>query len=359
MDTQLISGANVEVTASTDRANHPVAKAIITGKDENGSDFRDEHRFPATSRISKHLEIMTPTQLSERLSGGTYFYVGGSLFDFRRGDYKGFIHTPGNIDALKNTIGIRSIESRYNQGNTQSSRHSLSKEWSQNEIVIPSFGEGGKFDSRLTFSWNPFVRTIRSSFDIVRLICENGMTGLTSLFSAKIPLENRWQEHLEIANVQIQNKLHSLIGQRFTNMGVERATIADCLLLQKHAQDRLESPLNLGQDTRNRIRNIVAAVSPEVQLAKYYKPAVFEDKRLGAQLPSHLTAFDAYNVATELSSHTSESEKSTTHSLDRFANVLVFDRADRKQHAARFGVDPNAAAFSDPEAAFFGNIATS
>ena len=355
--TILVSGADVDVTASTNQQNHPVAVANITGRDENGRPYEAEHRFAATSRISKALDLMTPVQLSERLSGGHYFFINGCLFDFRDGDYRGFVHSNDNIEAMKNVIGIDVVDSRSNNDNTQSSRYRLSKHWSTDNIVVPQFGEGGKFDSRLTFVWSPFNRNIRSSFDIVRLICENGMTGLSALFSAKIPVINRWEEHLDIASIQIQNKLNTMVGQRFMNMAEERATIADCLQLQSHAENRLESILNSGNlKTREQLRNIIAAVSPEVQLANFYKAPVFEDRRLGAQLTSHLTAFDAYNIATELSSHSSEGNGSTDFALDRFANALVFDRADRRQHAARFGAGPSTAAFSDPDAAFFGDV---
>lgn len=356
-ETRLISGADVQVAASTNRQNVPVAVATIRGTDENGRNFEAEHRFPTTSRISKSLDLMTPVQLSERLSGGHYFFVGGCLFDFRDGNYNGFIHTRDNIEHLKRVIGIEVVNANRNSDRSQSRNYRLAKHWSTNDIVVPQFGEGGKFDSRLTYTWSPFSSTIRSAFDIVRLICENGMTGLTALFGAKIPLENRWEEHLDIASAQIQNKLNSMVGARFQGMAGERATIADCQLLETHARNRLDSILNSGDvKRREQLRNIINAVSPELQLTNFYKESVFNDRRLGAQLPAHLTAFDAYNIATELSSHTAEGNGSSDFALDRFANQLVFDRADRRQHAARFGAGPSQAAFSDPDAAFFGEI---
>ena len=69
----------------------------------------------------------------------------------------------------------------------------------------------------------------------------------------------------------------------------------------------------------------------------------------------HLTMFDAYNIATEISSHTTETGSSSRHGLDKFANELVFDRTDRSQHAARFG-GPSVASFSDADQAFFGDV---
>lgn len=340
VETELLLNAPVKIEASTNRKGNTIVQAKIGG--------RYEHVFPSTSRVSKALEIMTPVQLQERLSGGHYFFVNGSLFDFRDCRYNGFIHTPDNIDALKNTIGIE-IGTKDRRANTHGNA-SLSRVWSSEEINIPSMDVGGTFDSRLIFTWNPFVETIRSRFEIVRLICENGMTGLTSLFNAKIPLINRWEEHLDIANRQIQNKLQSMLISRFQQMADERATLADCLRLQKHALERHNVA---NQEEAIRLRNIMRIVNPMIHLREYYKENALRDKRLAAQLPSHLTAFDAYNIATELASHTSEGGSSSRYGLDRFANELVFDRQDKHAYAARFG-GPTLAAFSDTDAAFFG-----
>jgi hypothetical protein len=353
-DTDLRSDADVRVVASTDRRNHPTARITV--------DDKYEHTFPATSRVSKALELMTPVALEERLQGGHYFFVNGALFDFRDGNYNGFIHGPDNIDALKNTIGIRlpGDTDHRDRGfmNTQSRTTRLSKVWSEKEIQVPGMDEGGVFNSRLTFSWNPFVETIRSSFDIERLICENGMTGLTSLFNAKIPLLNRWEEHLDIADMQIQNKLYAMLSERFRNMADERATLSDVLRLQDHIINRLRDARNRSTQVGGRsdtLRNLNKVVDPSTHLRDCYKDNAFKDRRLAAQLPSHLSVFDAYNIATELSTHTSPVDNSSTHALDKYANELVFDRQDRRAHAARFG-GPSQASFSNPDTAFFGEV---
>jgi len=343
--TMMRRNAKVEVTASTNSKNHPVARIKVDGE--------LTHQFPSTSRISKALEVMTPVQLQERLDGGQYFFINGILFDFRDGAYGGFVHNDEGIESLKDVIGIRGRDDSRIAHNDQGTAK-LSKVWSTKKIQVPGMDDGGAFDSRLTFSWNPFIETIRSNFDIVRLICLNGMTGLTSLFSAKIPLVNRWEEHLDIANKQIQNKLYSMLGERFENMSIERATLADCLRLETHARNRLDD-FETVQAVREKLRNIAKIVSPDLHLNKYYKGNAFQDRRLAAQLPSHLTMFDAYNIATEIASHTSQTSNSSDHALDKFANELVFDRNDRRMHAARFG-GPSQASFSDPDTAFFGDV---
>ena len=352
MKTEMRSDAKVEVIASTDSRNKTTARIIVDGD--------HEHMFSADSRVSKALELMTPVALQERLSGGHYFFVNGCLFDFRDGNYNGFIHSADNVDALKNTIGIR-IREAFGRlfDTTQSRDHKLSKVWSERKIQVPGMDEGGAFNSRLTFSWNPFVETIRSSFDIERLICENGMTGLTSLFNAKVPLLNRWEEHLDIADQQIQNKLDSMLSERFRQMTGERATLADCLRLQDHVHNRLQHYSNsnvIGQGSRGtKLRNINKVVDPSTHLSKFYKENALKDRRLAAQLPSHLSIFDAYNIATEIASHTSPADNSSNYAMDKVANELVFDRSDRRQHAARFG-GQDIASFSNPDQAFFGDV---
>jgi len=84
-----------------------------------------------------------------------------------------------------------------------------------------------------------------------------------------------------------------------------------------------------------------------------YKEAVFSDRRLGAQLPSHMSTFDIYNMATEINTHSPETSKSSTHAMDMMANALVFDREDLTKHSSRYG-QPAVSAFSNPDAAFFG-----
>lgn len=349
--TDLRTRAKVKVSATTNRHNHTVAQIDVDG------DYT--HRFPATSRVSKALEEMTPQQLEERLDGGHYFFVNGLLHDFRDSRYNGFIHPADNIDALKEVIGIRGRDRRNNRYNDQGAA-SLSRVWSEQEIQVPGMDKGGAFNSRLTFSWNPFVETIRSSFDVIRLICLNGMTGLTSLFSARIPLLNRWQEHLEIADTQIQNKLYGMLTDRLQQMSIERATLADCLRLRDHVNDRLNRSVTGGgianqtSDRRQKLENIRNIVSPEAHVGSFYRAAAFHDRRLAAQLPSHLTMFDAYNIATEIASHTAQTSGSSSHALDKMANEFIFDRTDTRQQAARFG-GPSISSFSDPDKAFFGD----
>ncbi len=349
MNYELLRDAHVSVRATRNEKNFPVAVATINGT--------HEHRFDATSRVSKSLDLMTPDDLAERLSGGQYFMVDDQLVDFRDGHYNGFIHTDQSIDKLVETLGINPAAelSTKVHNNLISGDFVLGNKWSDHGITVPGYHDGGEFRSELHFGWNPFVQTVNSAFMLWRLICTNGMRGLTSFLNTKIPLINRWEEHLEIANRQIQNRVEGMVSNRLSSMGTERATVAETLLVAQHAQTRLNKDQVRDESVRRRLRNIADIAHPMAHLGGVYKSNVFADKRLAAQMPAHLTTFDVYNMATELRTHTHASDGSSDHALDKFANSIVFDRKDLTQHASRYSL-PQQSSFSDPDAAFFGEM---
>jgi len=344
MNFNMIRNADVQIESGVNAQNHPVAIATINDT--------HQHRFAASSRVSKALDLMTTNDLSDRLTGGNFFFGNDELIDFRDGEYNGFTHSDGSIEKLIDVIGY-SDKSKRNRDNITSSSIMLSNVWSAADIEVPLYAAGGNFNSRLSFKWNPFAKDVSSAFELVRLICTNGMTGLTSFLNTKIPLINRWEEHLEIASRQIQNKVSSKVANRIGEMGDEFATVAECQSIVEHVDNRLSNG-NIGTDTRDRLRNISMIASPLLHLGDVYKDNVFMDKRLGAQVPSHLTTFDVYNMATEINTHTDETVGSSSFAMDKIANALIFDREDLTKHAARFGVS-TLSAFSNPEAAFFGS----
>lgn len=348
-DFKMVRGATVAVDSIRNTKNIHTARIVVDGQ--------YVHQFGANSRISKALSIMTPTDLAERLTGGNFFFINDRLIDFRDNQHTGFVHTDESIEKLMEVIGV--TEKKYGRNRSTAGENtmgniSLSNVWSEAEIEVPLYQEGGQFTSQLRFAWNPFMKDVRSMFDLVRMICTNGMVGMTSFLNTKIPLVNRWEEHLEIASRQIQNKVSNKVISRLGEMGTERATVADCQLIVEHADNRLADG-NMSQGTRERLKSIGTIASPVVHLGKLYRGNVFNDRRLGAQLPAHLSTFDVYNMATEISSHTPETSKSSNVALDKFANTLVFDREDLTKHAVRLGA-PSLSSFSDPEAAFFGEM---
>lgn len=339
-DWDLLTNANVKVTQHAVHSRSGTHnEATILVNDEH------EWRFPATSRVSRALDTMTADALAERLNGGSYFFVGDKLVDFRDGRYNGFVHSLETIKHLMSIIGY------HNQG--QDNKPVLSNVWSKGDIAVPLYKEGGDFTSVLSFTWNPFVKNIDTLLEIVRLICSNGMTGLSSFLNTKIPLVNRWEEHLEIASRQIQNKTDRIVVNRIEHMGKERATVSDVLQLSDHVYARLEQAKSA--DAKNRLTNLASVLST-MRMKDVYKDIVFQDRGLAAQMPAHVTQFDAFNIATEIRSHTDENAKSSNFALDRFANAILIDRdANIKGHHDRFS-QPKLSPFSDAKTAFFSEV---
>ena len=347
MKYDFIRNADVEVIVTKDEDNYPIARAVIDGK--------YTHHFEAKSRVSKSLELMTPADLSERLTGGQFFFVEGALHDFRDGHYTGFVHNDNTIAHLNDLLGIESASIRTVRvhENTTSKRYHLGRKWSNTGIEVPAFNDGGEFESELHFGWSPFVRTINSAFMLYRLVCSNGMRGLKSFMNTRIPLVNRWEEHLEIANRQIQNKVSAVCERRFVAMANERASVGELLLLAKHIEQRSKKSADQSPEAFMRLNNLAAIVNPRRHLSEVYRDNVFSSKAIAAQYPSHLTTLDAYNIATEVRTHTRDCDKSTARALDHIANDMVFDHKDITALSASASL-PKKCSFSDPDAAFFG-----
>lgn len=350
MDYELVRNADVRVVATEDRKHHPIATIHV-------GDY--SHTFDAKSRVSRHLDTMSVEELAERLRGGSFMFVENELIDFRAGDYPGFIHSDESIRALVKTIGISEKDKMITKlhDNMVTNNFILGTKWSNHEIIVPEYNDGGKFSSELMFGWSPFVPTVNSIFMLVRLMCSNGMRGLTRFLNAKIPLINRWEEHLDMANMQIQNKVNSIVKGRLGAMSHERATVAELGQIADYANVRIgktrERMEALTEDQFQRLQRIAAIADPAVHSGKVYRENVFTDSRLAAQMPGHLTTLDAYNLATEIRSHTPEIEGASTLALDRFNNDIVFNRKDLTQHAAKFAM-PRLSVFSNPDQAFFG-----
>lgn len=345
MQYKMLREAPVTAKVSRDDNGKTVVDATIAGK--------YEHRFPAGSRVCKAAEAMTERDLTDRLSGGHFFFVEDNLVDFRYASYNGFVHSDQSIDQLFDTIGVtgQNSSSSVRNHNQQKGKYVLGSKWSNHDIQVPGYHEGGEFTSQLNYNWSPFHRNVGTSFMLTRLICENGMVGLGNFLNAKIPLINRWKEHLEIANRQIQNKVETRVRERLAEMGKQRATVGELGLITQHAHKRLHHESN--DQVLQRLSGIMEVCDPSIHLNNVYSTTVFNDKQMAAQLPGHMTVFDAYNLATELRTWTNENDKSSDHALDRFTNTLVFGRKDPLAHIKQ-SMLPAKDSFSDADAAFFG-----
>lgn len=161
-----------------------------------------------------------------------------------------------------------------------------------------------------------------------------------------------------MAYMQIQNKVDGMVINRLSQMANERATVAELSTVADYAHKRIMSKnsAELPDGEIDRLRNLGNVANPVIHLSKVYRENVFTDTRLAAQMPGHLTTLDAYNIGTEIRSHTQEAEGSSTLAIDRFNNDLVFSRKDLTQHSAKY-LAPRLSSFSDADTAFFGMVA--
>ena len=322
----MISADSVEVQSVAGETAKSANRARIIV-----NDGELDHTFGTTSRISKALQVAPVDVIAERLTGGKFFTINDDLIDFRDNHYNGFVHNSNSIQRLIETIGVsergtRGIKHSTTQGNIQ-----LSSIWGNEILDVPIYNTGGVFNSHLRYSWSPFGQNIRGIFELVRMICTNGMVGLTNFFNAKIPMINRWDEHMDIAYKQIQNKVQGRVKGRIIEMGKELATVGELMQIADHASDRLKriESITLGEATR--LENIENIANPKIHLLNVYKSGVFEDKSIANRVPGHLTAFDAWNLVTEMYSHTSSNDDSSDIGLQRLANALMFDSDQRNK----------------------------
>jgi len=349
----MIRNANVQVTSQlTDRGD---TVAHITVNDQF------EHVFPASSRVSEQLSLITPEELGIRLSGGAFFFIGDKLIDFRDQRYHGFTHDDASINALMDVIGYHPIETRAariahrTMNRTSSSEIALSKTWSNTEIEIPMYKEGGQFSSRLNFTWNPFGKNIKSVFLMERLLCSNGMVGTTPFVNMSIPLVNRWQEHLEIANSQLQNKINNVMNRRLVEMSTSRATVNDLMVLHRHIIGRM-GELDFEGSSNDGLIRMAGLIDPYENLSSYYKEDVFDNKAIASQLPAHLSLLDVWNMTTEVCTHYDPTRDSSDAGMQKLANEMVFDRACATDKVHAIGANIQLAPFSNAEQAFFGKV---
>ena len=342
---------------------NPIVKSDGTVHAHLVVDDKLEHTFETTSRVSQSLSIartpdemkLATLQLQDRMNGGQFFFVNDTLVDHRDGHYNGFIHNPASIDQLMEVIGIQENVSRLRRVgmrlNTTVSPITLSQQWSVEGFQIDGYLQGGSFSSGINFGWSPFMNYVRGIFEITRLICSNGMVGTSELINSKIPLMNRWEEHLAIANIQMQNMVQSKVATRLGEMAYNRATVNELQLVTKHIRERLNETKDFSESER--LSGLVRVIDPIVHLSQYYNPAVFTDSNVSARLPGHLSDFDLWNIITEMYTHTTQSEESSDGGLQRLANKMLFPNVDITKGRI-IDVMPLESSFSNPDRAFFG-----
>lgn len=320
------------------------------------------HTFAPTSRISDALNHTTPDVIAKRMEGGNFFFHNGELLNFQYGDQPAFVHTDDAIQALIDHVGFTTygeneMATRFKSDNLQSRTVSLDKVRSNVEIEIPAYQDGGNMSSQLSFRWSPFQQYVSTSFELVRLICLNGMHGLTSFLNNKIPMVNQWEEHLEIANRQIQNTVTNMLTARMDELTRMPATVRDCQRVVDYCRARLDNaPDNHSNEKALKIlRDNAYIANPEFHLKGHYRDSVFNDRRVSDQTASHLSLFSLWNMLTEIASHTLVAEGASDFNIHKHANEIVFDRGIASTQTMNSGRVKLSSTFNNAEAALLGD----
>lgn len=297
------------------------------------------HFFLPGSKEAVMAKYQSDEDLTAMFSGGDYFVVGDDLVDYRMPEYKGFVHSDDSIAKLAESVGLmRSSGSGsrlapnpvFNQyrKSPYASNVMLGGEMSSQDIRVDALGKGGDMSAKLLFKWSPFTELVSSVVEVLRLVCTNGMVANSPLFNAQVPIINRHEEHLKIAEDQVMSRFQRLITERLAVMGDERASVHDLMFIEKQLK-RISSDLPDGAafDVKRRIDALIRLVEPRLVGASSGSISSAE----AMTLAGHLTAFDAWNCMTEIDSWLNGAkhgvrDEAVSRSLQARSNVLLFDR---------------------------------
>lgn len=274
--------------------------------------------------IGRMIRMTNVENVQAMLQGGHFLFEGDELKEYRDGNYNGFIHDDDWIKRFSDT--------------PQLLKHMKS------EIVVPDFGEGGKFDLNTGFTWSAFNPYLKTQVNLMRLICANGMRVKHKLFEKKVPLINNFEKHLDISAEQINITANKEIKSKLVGMNDIIASVRDVSLVGDHIQKRLEvDPLN---ERLNGLNEVIMAGEFDEKYTSY----ALNSASITSHLPSHLSRFDLLNITTELMTHTRSVDRSTDNALNLISTNLIFSDNEVNQ----FSTAKIPRTFANPEQAFFG-----
>jgi len=354
MQFEMVRNAKVAGFSATSKGlyTRKVLKIIVNDK--------YEHRFRPSDKESEYLEYARPEAVAERLNGGSFFFVGDKLIDYRSADYQGYIHDDRSINALAEHVGLQSADSprrgvvapnpvfQRNRFRGLSNGIMLGGVHHEFDFNVESMGLGAAFDINLLFRWNPFREVVSSVLEVLRLICTNGMVGMSPLINSQIPLINKHKEHLAIAANQIEHRFVTIMKERLLEMVETRATVSDLKYVRDQAFARMRNA-NQSQAGLARLGQIGNIADPVTHLAGFYSPEDFMNEAKMKLLDGHLTEYDVWNMLTEIDSHSVDPDEATqgarqkhNSALQLRANKMLFDsvRLGRREqrNAALCGV---------------------
>ncbi len=316
--------------------------------------FNLDRRSPITGQLNLEMDR---DHLVEQFTEGRFFIVDDNVIDYRlAGDLK-FMHDDESIKQLVGHLGFaRPVSDNMFLGRTsRSTRHGVSRSLqarSQTEAfeaaAIDSLG--GQFDIRTGFKWSPFTLDINSYIEMWRQVCENGAVAISPIVNSRIPMMNQWKENLAISNQVIRHNFDKIIMPRLAALPDERISMFDLMTLKNIVGNMASSEdKNFAHDSMQHLKLI------EDTLDQAWDPRADALGRNNLKfIPAPVSAFDAMNIATEISTHHTPGDR-TNSRAQVFVNELIFSDTRRRN----LDVDVNnlvtdIATFDNVDRAFFG-----
>jgi hypothetical protein len=352
-DFEMIRAAtNIEISTNVNHGTGQITGVSIAVKSQSGKVY--QHTFGPKSKEVKSAFFHGMEGLRRHFVGGAYFFVGDKLCDYKpcspgKDRYTGFIHTDEALVKLAEELGIevattrKSVSQNLVESRTRNTNGiMLGKASSDFSMNIDALGEGGQFNNRIIHKWSPFSDLIDNVIEAIRLICTNGMTAESELFTKSVRIVNEIEDNLRTVFNQIQPTYTDVMSKRFIEMSQTPTTVAFLQAITRLLESRLKD-IESGYTTENgivvplsglsiqevddqatKIRNLIMAIDPSIMLEGYYDESVFTTSHLAQTAPGHISQYDALNVITELNTHYAGDELSSR-SADRLANSLMFD----------------------------------
>lgn len=353
------------------------AKVEVSFKEMGGDDIRlviqveneMPHIFDKKARENKYLMEMDIQTIQEKFNGGTFVFKDGKLLNYRDAFSVGFVRDSDDMNRLSDIIGAEKVQPERNgvggmfdrfRTNSINGDYFLGGQGQSFNLNIKELGEGGEFENRLIHKWSPFDQNLVISLETERLICTNGMVGMSSFVTKGVPFVNLYEEHLRLIAVQLEPEYNSLLKSRFKDMANQNASLQSMmnghnLLEARLKQNNIHHMRGQTEETiqsRAKLKSLSNLLNVKQNLGGVYKNDAFSNKQQARHATGNLTQFDVFNILTEASSHTKGGDDNTG-SIQKEINVLVFDELNDKKNVK--GSIPDVSTDSDHRRAFFGD----
>lgn len=363
----MLNDKNIKVVVSESIAFEQIDKNfyILVISDQDGRKYK--HEFKDNDKITKEFKSLSHEEFKERYTNATFvfsknhesfsnnfdLYENYSLVDYRNSYYKGFIQSEEMMNDFSKEIGlkkatpeskseslfkgIKSIDDLFNKYKTNKFNVNLTGEKSDFNFGLDKDNE---FTGSLSFSWNPFEKSVSTVVEIQRLKCLNGMFGLSPLLRNNIPIVNNISEHLDIAKSYISDNLKMILKEKLEVMTKKPASLHQARMVYYHAKNREASNFH-NASALERLKKI-AFYSDIKEHCKCYKDSVLYSSDVAKLYPSHLTQYDIWNLLTEIDSHTKEGSDSTSKVIQTAINRLMFEESHAMSDSVKLRSDVGA-----------------